>query len=71
MKINSPYSGTMVPMGYFEINKQVQSIMLEVNRALYLNEPTNDKSNDFRKIQLVIGEYIEVLRGIFGNSINH
>ena len=53
-----PYSGTIVPMKYYKKNKNVYSIMLEVNRKLYLNEPTNEKSVEFEKIKKVIEGFL-------------
>ncbi len=43
--IDWPYKGTIVPLAHYKKNKNVQSIMLEVNRALYMNENTNSRSN--------------------------
>lgn len=34
--INSPYSGTMIPMKYYQKNKNVKGLMIEVNRKLYM-----------------------------------
>ena len=36
--------------------------MLEINRALYLNEPTNQKSETYSKIKQIIGEYIRTIK---------
>ena len=36
VKINIPYSGTIVPLKHYKKNKQVHSIMIEVNRRLYM-----------------------------------
>lgn len=36
-KINDPYSGTIVPLKYYEKNNNVNSIMIEINRNLYMN----------------------------------
>ena len=36
--------------------------MLEVNRKLYLNEPTNEKSLEFEKTTEIVQGFIEVLR---------
>jgi len=47
---------------YYQKNKNVQTIMLEINRALYLNEPTNEKSERFQKIKKVVGEYLGVIK---------
>lgn len=34
--LNKPYSGTIVPLKFYEKDKRVSSIMIEVNRKLYL-----------------------------------
>lgn len=36
VSINTPYSGTLVPMKFFEKNLAVSSIMIEINRKLYM-----------------------------------
>ncbi|MCI0501515.1 MAG: N-formylglutamate amidohydrolase, partial [Epsilonproteobacteria bacterium] len=51
--INEPFSGTMVPLKYYKKDKRVQSIMIEVNRKLYLNE-TFRKNDNFGEIQELI-----------------
>ena len=58
VKINSPFSGTIVPLAYYQTDKRVQSIMIEVNRKLYMNEKTFTKNADFQKIASVICETI-------------
>ena len=60
--IDTPYSGTMVPMEHYHKNKQVQSIMLEVNRRLYLNEPINQKSKNFEHTKSVVQGFLAGLR---------
>ena len=47
---NTPFKGTIVPMSYLNKNRNVFSIMIEVNRKLYMNERTYEKKNDFKKI---------------------
>ena len=60
--IDWPYRGSIVPMKYYQKNKNVQSIMLEINRALYLKEPTNEKSQNYLKTKKVVSEYIETIK---------
>jgi hypothetical protein len=36
--------------------------MLEVNRKLYLNEPTNEKSSAFEKTKTVVQGFLEIMR---------
>lgn len=58
VKINSPFSGSIVPMKYYKKNKKVISVMVEVNRRLYMNEENfeaNDNINSVgRKISRII-----------------
>ena len=60
--INRPYSGTIVPLEHYNKTNNVHSIMLEVNRKLYLNENSNTKSARYPQIKKVISEYIEILK---------
>ncbi len=57
--INNPYSGTFVTnRHYLAKDTRVKSIMIEVNRALYMNERTNEKRHNFENIQCIINELI-------------
>lgn len=62
--VDWPYSGSIVPMKYYQKDKKISSIMLEINRKLYLNEPTNEKSTDYKKTKEVVKGYINLLRSI-------
>ena len=35
--VNKPYAGTIVPMKYFHTKENVHSVMIEINRGLYLD----------------------------------
>jgi N-formylglutamate amidohydrolase len=60
--IDWPYSGSLVPMSHYHKTKEVQSIMLEVNRALYLDEPSNEKSRGYAGIKETVREYLALIR---------
>jgi N-formylglutamate amidohydrolase len=62
--VDWPYNGSIVPMKYFQKEKRVSSIMLEINRKLYLNEPTNEKSTQYNKTKKVVQGYLNLLRRI-------
>ena len=36
--------------------------MLEINRALYLNEPGNEMSNNYMTIKKVVNEYLKTIK---------
>ena len=60
--VDWPYKGSIVPLDHYQKNKNVSSIMLEVNRSLYLEEPTNQKSESFDNIQKIVDEYISTIK---------
>ncbi len=57
---NEPFAGTIVPLKYYHKDKRVKSIMIEVNRKLYLDENFN-KSENFDAIKLLIEEALGVI----------
>lgn len=38
--INMPYAGAMVPMKFYQKDKRARSIMIEINKKLYMDEKT-------------------------------
>lgn len=60
--IDWPYKGSIVPLEHYKKNKNVSTIMLEINRALYLKEPTNQKSESYGQIKQIVKEYIETIK---------
>ena len=58
--LDRPFSGTMVPMKYYWKNNRVCSIMLEVNRKLYLDED-GEKNENFDLIRQLVQDYISWL----------
>jgi N-formylglutamate amidohydrolase len=62
--VDWPYSGSIVPMKYYQKEKRVSSIMLEINRKLYLNESTNEKSKNYSKTKDVVQGFINLIRTI-------
>lgn len=60
--INSPFMGTIVPLKFYGKDKRVVSIMLEINRALYMNETTGKKSSNFNTIKRDIFKIITGFR---------
>ena len=60
--IDKPYKGTIVPLEYYRKNKNVQSIMLEVNRKLYMSETTLEKSENYHNVKTILKDFFEILR---------
>ena len=57
---NEPFSGTIVPLKYYHKDKRVKSIMIEINRKLYLDENFK-KSKNFDAVKLLIKEVLDVI----------
>ncbi len=60
--IDWPYKGSIVPLEHYNNNKNVLTIMLEINRALYLKEPSNDKSENYSEIKNVTSNFIKAIK---------
>jgi N-formylglutamate amidohydrolase len=50
VNINTPFSGSIVPLNYYKKDERVISVMIEVNRKLYMNEETYQKNNNFTQV---------------------
>ena len=55
--INEPFSGTMVPLKFYGKDKRLKSIMIEVNRKLYLDEMFKINEN-FKQIKQLINNVL-------------
>ncbi|MGC9372785.1 MAG: N-formylglutamate amidohydrolase [Thermovirgaceae bacterium] len=58
---NSPFVGTMVPMKHYRIEPAVQSLMIEINRKLIMNEKTGEKT---RESETLFQLTVEILSGL-------
>lgn len=59
--IDEPYSGTIVPMEYYVKDSRVSSIMLEVNRDLYMDEKTGEKIKTFEQVKKTVVGFLSSL----------
>jgi len=66
--INKPFTGALVPGKYYRSNKNVLSILIEVNRKLYMDEDHALKNENFKKVQQTIGRVINSLQNGFNNE---
>lgn len=48
--LDKPFAGALVPMRYYQINRNVWSIMVEVRRDLYMDEQAGLKNTFFHRI---------------------
>jgi N-formylglutamate deformylase len=54
--INKTFAGTFVPQTYLKKDRRVSSTMIEVNRSLYMNERTGDRSGQFFQTKKMIDD---------------
>lgn len=54
VSVNNPYSGTMIPLKHYNKDKNLLSIMIEVNRRIYLNEDLSIKTIEVDKLNKII-----------------
>ena len=62
VKVNHPYEGTIVPMSFYERDPRVTSIMVEVNRCLYMNEMSGMKTAAFEMVKRNIQTLLRSIR---------
>ncbi len=61
VSINSPFSGSLVPLKYYKKNESVISVMIEINRRLYMDEEETAINEKFEKVQDNIYEALKNL----------
>ena len=60
VKYNAPFKGSIVPLKFYNKDKEVQSIMVEVRRDLYMDEHSGQKNKNFNKIKKTLEKIINV-----------
>ena len=56
---NYPFSGAIVPSTYYlKKDKRITSIMIEINKKIYMDENTSEKKDMFSDIKNMVQEYI-------------
>ena len=58
----SIYSGSIVPLEYCGKNDNIKSVMIEINKKLYLQSNNMEKNSNFNKIKQEITNVYERLR---------
>jgi len=49
--INNPYAGSLVPTNYWQKESRVKSVMIEINKRLYLEEDNITKNSNFNNLK--------------------
>ena len=61
-----PFSGTLVPMKHYHRDRRVLSVMIEINRSLYMDEKTGRKTEGFLAVREDIASVIMGLSSFAG-----
>lgn len=63
VKVNFPFSGAIVPLPYYNKDRRVSSLMIEINRRLLMDEDTGKKIKQCVIVFHKIGEIVEEIIG--------
>jgi len=58
VKYNAPFKGSIVPLKFYNKDKRVQSVMIEVRRDLYMNEHSGEKNKKFNYIKNILDQIL-------------
>ncbi len=58
---NCPYSGAFITFNFCQPRRKIFTLQLETNRALYMEENTHKKNNDFHKVSSDISASLKAL----------
>jgi N-formylglutamate amidohydrolase len=59
VKVNSPFSGAIVPLPFYNKDQRVSSLMIEINRRLLMDENTGEKLPRIDMVFQKTGEILE------------
>jgi N-formylglutamate amidohydrolase len=58
VKLNSPFAGALVPIHHYKKKRNLAAVMIEVNRALYIDETTGERFQCFSSVARTIREVV-------------
>lgn len=58
--VNRPYEGTIVPMVFYKKDRRVKSIMIEINRALYMGD-NGKQTEGYYIMKRILAKYCKLL----------
>src|SRR5260370_28484448 len=56
--IDAPFAGALVPLASYRTDRRILSVMIEVNRRLYMDEHSGLKKQDFGQVCATVGSLI-------------
>lgn len=61
VELNRPFAGALVPLPLYRESEKVFAVMLELNRALYMDEATGEKSAAFDDVQRKLERILDAI----------
>lgn len=58
--IDAPFAGALVPLASYRKDRRIMSVMIEVNKRLYVSEVTGAKNPDFENVSAAVGRLIAI-----------
>ena len=58
VSIDRPFAGALVPLSFYRQDRQVSSVMIEVNRRLYMDERSGRKNAEFEQVRAIVGRLV-------------
>jgi N-formylglutamate amidohydrolase len=58
VSVDAPFAGALVPLSAYRKDGRIQSVMIEVNRRLYMDEQSGLKKPAFEQVRRVVGQLI-------------
>lgn len=71
VKLNSPFKGTIVPLKFYHKETKVMSLMIEINRKIYLDEKTLCKTQDFNNLHTILVMLLHMLHDIMMHNMKY
>ncbi len=59
--VNVSFAGALAPIAYYRKDQRALSVMIEVNRSVYMNEQSGLKNPHFAQVRDNIGKLIEAV----------
>jgi len=56
--VDTPFSGALVPLTYYHKDRRIFSVMIEVNRGIYMNEHSGLANQEFERVRSTVGQLI-------------
>jgi N-formylglutamate deformylase len=58
--VDAPFAGALVPLSSYRKDRRILSVMIEVNRRLYMDERSGAKSQGFGKVRAALASLIVI-----------